>query len=181
MALLGRLMRRVRAGEHRSPLAAPDFDAPATITVTSPAFTDGGTIPRVHAGQGVGDNISPALAWRGVPIEAKQLLLVVQDVDAPLPRPLLHTAALLEAQHDKLGEGALRPGTPWLRFIRGTLRNVGYAGPRPIPGHGPHRYQFHLLALDQRVPSSVRTIRALFDATAHHVLARGVLTGTYQR
>ena len=35
MAMLGRLFRRLRAGEHRGPLAGSDFAAPATITVTS--------------------------------------------------------------------------------------------------------------------------------------------------
>ena len=54
-------------------------------------------------------------------------------------------------------------------------------GPRPIPGHGPHHYRFLVLALDQPVPDRVADHAALLPAIAGHVLARGVLTGTYER
>jgi phosphatidylethanolamine-binding protein (PEBP) family uncharacterized protein len=60
MPLLGKLLRRFRAGEDRSPLSGQGYAAAATIDVTSPAFTDGGAIPQKHAGKGVGDNVSPA-------------------------------------------------------------------------------------------------------------------------
>ena len=67
MAFLGKLFRRVRAGAQRSPLNDSDFAASQPITVTSPAFTDGGTMPKSSAGKGVGDNASPALQWAGLP------------------------------------------------------------------------------------------------------------------
>ena len=67
MPLLGKLLRRFRAGEARSPLAGRNTPLHATIDVTSTAFTDGGAIPQKHAGKGVGDNVSPALQWTGVP------------------------------------------------------------------------------------------------------------------
>ena len=57
----------------------------------------------------------------------------------------------------------------------------GYAGPRPIPGHGVHRYRFHVFAIDSPIADSVTTSKALLNAMAGHVLARGVLTGTYER
>lgn len=179
MRLLGRLLYRVRAGENRSALCA--VTASATLSITSPAFTDGGGIPVKHAGKGVGDNTSPALKWTGQPPATKQLLLIIEDVDVPLPRPLLHTIALIDPRLHALDEGALQPGTPGLRFIPGTLGWTAYAGPRPIPGHGPHHYRFHLLALDQPVPGSITTTKALLDMIAGHVPARGTLTGTYQR
>jgi hypothetical protein len=49
MPLLGKLLRRFRAGEDRSPLSGQGYAAAATIDVTSPAFTDGGAIPQKHA------------------------------------------------------------------------------------------------------------------------------------
>jgi phosphatidylethanolamine-binding protein (PEBP) family uncharacterized protein len=85
MALLGRLLRGVRAGAHRSPLACSEFDAPAAVTVTSTAFDDGGAMPRSSAGKGIGDNTSPPLRWDGLPPETRQLVLVIDDVDVPLP------------------------------------------------------------------------------------------------
>ncbi|MEZ0364375.1 YbhB/YbcL family Raf kinase inhibitor-like protein [Mycobacterium sp. pUA109] len=181
MRLLGKLLYRVRAGARRSPLAAAEFDAPDAITVRSAAFTDGGPLPPSSAGEGVGDNVSPALTWTGVPPEAGQVVLIIDDVDVPLPRPLLHTVAVIDPTVDGVAQGALQPGTPGFRFIAGSLGHCGYAGPRPIPGHGPHHYRFQVFALDQPIPDTVTSAHALLAMMAGHVLARGALTGTYQR
>ena len=181
MAILGKLLRNVRAGEHRSPLAGAGFDAPFDITVTSTAFADGGALPVSSAGKGVGDNTSPQLRWTGLPPEARQLVLIIDDVDVPLLRPLLHTVAVVEPDVAEVGTGALRPGAAGIRFLPGDLRNRGYAGPRPIPGHGPHHYRFQVLAIDEPIPDHVTTTKALLKQITGHVRARGVLTGTYER
>jgi Raf kinase inhibitor-like YbhB/YbcL family protein len=177
--VIGRLLRPVRTSAAGSPLSA--LATPPTLTVSSPSFTDGGPIPRVHAGKGVGDNISPQLRWSGVPAGTAELVLVMDDVDVPFPRPLIHTIAIVDPALTALDEGALAPGTAGLRFLRGTLREIGYTGPRPIPGHGAHHYRFLLFALDVAVPAAVTTSKGLLAAMAGHVLAAGVLTGTYQR
>lgn len=181
MGAIGRLLRNVRAGEHRSPLAGPGFAAPADITVTSTAFSEGGAMPKASAGKGVGDDASPQLSWTGAPPTTRQQVLIIDDVDVPLLRPLLHTVAVIEPGITHVDTGALQPGAAGIRFIPGDLRHRGYAGPRPIPDHGPHRYRFHLFALDQPIPDHVTTARALLKQMAGHVLARGVLTGTYER
>jgi Raf kinase inhibitor-like YbhB/YbcL family protein len=181
MAALGKLFRRVRAGEHRGPLAGSAFAAPATITVTSAAFADGAAMPQSSAGKGVGADTSPALRWTGVPPETRQLVLIMDDVDVPLPRPLYHAIAVIEPTVDGVAAGLLQPGTEGFRFIRADLGNRGYAGPRPIPGHGPHRYRFHVFAIDQPVPENLTKAKALLATMAGHVLARGKLTGTYER
>src|SRR6201985_2548245 len=177
----GRLLRNVRAGEDRSPLAGSGFAAPYDITVTSTAFGDGGVLPAASGGKGVGDNTSPQLRWTGLPPETRQLVLIIDDVDVPLPRPILHTVAVIEPDIAQVDAGALQPGTAGMRFTRADRGHRGYAGPRPIPGHGPHRYRLHLFALDEPVPESVTTTKALLKQMAGHVLARGVLTGTYER
>ena len=92
----------------------------STITVTSTAFTDGGTIPKRYTCEG--QDIAPPLAWGGVPAGTKSLVLIVDDPDAPDPkapkRTWVHwvlydipasTAALPEG-------GALPPGTRQGRF-----------------------------------------------------------------
>ena len=162
---IGRLLRNVRANPARSPLAGSGFSAPGTIVVASTAFTDGGAIPRRHAGKGVGDDESPELHWTGVPADAVSLLLVLDDVDVPLPKPLIHSVAVLEGTPTAIAEGEFR----------------GYSGPRPIPGHGPHRYRFHVLALECPIPPDTTGIRAVLAAASGHVVARGTLTGTYER
>lgn len=181
MPIVGKLLRNVRAGERRSPLAGAGFDAPSEITVTSTAFTDGGTMPVSSAGKGLGDNTSPQLRWTAPPTETRQLVLIIDDVDVPLPRPLLHTVAVIEPDVTEVGPGMLQPGNAGTRFIPGDLRNRGYAGPRPIRCHGPHHYRFHVFALDEPIPDQVTTARALLKQMAGHVVARGVLIGTYER
>src|SRR5689334_2022328 len=54
-----------------------------SLTLTSPAFADGGEIPTVHTCEG-GD-VSPALEWSGAPTGAQAFALVVDDPDAPDP------------------------------------------------------------------------------------------------
>ena len=181
MPRLGKLLRRVRAGEHRSPLSGTGFDAPQSITVTSSAFTDGGAMPQSSAGKGVGENTSPPLRWTGLPPETQHVVLIIDDVDVPLPRPLLHTIAVIDPTLDHVTAGSLQPGAAGMRFIRADLGHRGYAGPRPIPGHGPHHYRFHVFAIDEPISESVTTAKALLARMRGHVLARGVLTGTYQR
>jgi phosphatidylethanolamine-binding protein (PEBP) family uncharacterized protein len=180
MPLLGKALHRVRAGAERSPLAGNAFDAPESITVSS-AFDDGAAMPRSSAGKGVGANTSPALRWTGLPPGTRQVVLIIDDVDVPLPRPLLQTVAVIEPDVDRVAAGSLQPGGAGIRFIRADLGHRGYAGPRPIPGHGTHHYRFHVFALDRPIPETVTKAKALLTAMSGHVLARGMLTGTYER
>ena len=138
-------------------------------------------MPQSSAGKGVGDNTSPALQWAGLPPETRQVVLIIDDVDVPLPRPLLHTIAVIDPTVDCVAAGSLQPGAAGIRFIRADLGHRGYAGPRPIPGHGPHHYRFQVFAIDDTIPDSVTTAKALLARMRGHVLARGVLTGTYER
>jgi phosphatidylethanolamine-binding protein (PEBP) family uncharacterized protein len=180
--MIGALLRHFPvAGERRSPLASSAFAATGEISVSSSAFADGGAIPKACAGKGVGDDSSPQLSWSGVPAHARQVVLIIDDIDVPLPRPLIHSVAVVDPGVERVDSGALRPETPGFRFLPGTLGHRGYAGPRPIPGHGPHRYRFMVFALDKAIPDDVGTSKALLREMAGHVLARGVLTGTYER
>lgn len=178
LELIGKLLRPVRAGRHRSRLAI--LTPALSIDLTSPAFGDGAAIPIRHAGRGVGDNISPALRWSGVPENTGALVLILEDDDVPLPRPLMHTIAILPADVDHLDEGALHPGAPEMRFIKTSL-GQGYSGPRPIPGHGAHHYRFYLFAVNKPVPNQATTSDSLLRGMRDSVTARGVLTGTYRR
>ena len=59
----------------------------------------------------------------------------------------------------------------------------GWLPPDPPRGHGDHRYVFQLFALDAEVEIGGQTPGrgALVEAMAGHVLAAGMLTGTYSR
>jgi phosphatidylethanolamine-binding protein (PEBP) family uncharacterized protein len=163
--VIGTLLRRVRSDPGRSPLAGKGFDSAGHITVTSPAFVDGHPIPRRHAGRGVGDDVSPELHWQGMPTGTAALVLLLDDVDVPLRTPLIHSVAIVAPEATGLGEGEFHTGTPRIRVVPTTLSKHGYSGPRPIPGHGAHRYRFHVLALDRRIPEDA-TFSALLNSAA---------------
>jgi phosphatidylethanolamine-binding protein (PEBP) family uncharacterized protein len=86
---------------------------------------------------------------------------------------------VIQPDVDGLVEGELKPATNGVRLVKAF--GDTYVGPRPIPGHGPHHYRFLVFALDQSVPDEVADHGALLSAMAGHVVARGTLTGTYER
>jgi hypothetical protein len=53
------------------------------MEIRSTAFADGAPIPSRYSCEG--DDVSPPLAWTGIPAGAKALALVVDDPDAPDP------------------------------------------------------------------------------------------------
>jgi phosphatidylethanolamine-binding protein (PEBP) family uncharacterized protein len=139
---LGRLLKRVRAGErHLAWNDAVSFVSTKTIALSSSGFAAGGIIPRRYGGDGVGENVSPALSWSGVPPDAKEIVLIVEDADAPLPRPFVHVIVFaIPASATALDEGRLSsPAGAELAMGKNTLGKAKYGGPRPVPGHGPHR------------------------------------------
>ncbi|BCY05086.1 YbhB/YbcL family Raf kinase inhibitor-like protein [Actinoplanes sp. L3-i22] len=176
---LGRMLRNRRPDEALSVRHAPELAAPRAIDLRSAAFEAGGTIPDKHCSLDLGPNVAPELTWSGVPAGTAQLLFVLEDIDVPMKRPALHTIALLPAGLTSLAEGAMKPGNPEVRFVPGERGRVGYFGPRPLPGHGVHRYGFHLYALDQAIPAAQELPGwpAVLAAVRGHVLADGFLEG----
>ena len=193
MAILGRLLMNRRAGDTGLAWNQGTLAGPETLRVGSPAFAEGGAIPREQAGRRVGgQDISPALTWTGQPAETAQLLLFVEDVDAPTPKPFVHCVALLapDLVGAALPVGALDRDKPaaGVTLLRGQMGS-GYRGPGPIKGHGPHHYVFQLFALGTPLPETAdgmpitripaRRIPTLVASGS--LLARGRLTGTYER
>jgi Phosphatidylethanolamine-binding protein len=54
------------------------------MTLNSPAFKQNGHIPTKYTCEG--EDVSPPLAWEGVPNGAKSLVLIIDDPDAPDPK-----------------------------------------------------------------------------------------------
>jgi len=178
MISFGSLLRNRHAPARRSIANLPHFHAtnPEPITITSTSFPDGGRIPLRFSNVGRGDNVSPQLAWAGVPENAKQLLLVVEDPDVPLPVPIIHAAALFAptGNSGSIEEGELSSRSSRFTFLP-WLRATGYRGPSPLKDQGPHHYGFYLFALDTVI--NAKSFRQLKRKLSGHVLARGVLTG----
>ena len=182
---LGRLLRWRRAGQAKLAWFDPRFaTVPSTLALTSPAFADGDWMPARSAAKGVGDNLSPPLVWSGAPEGTRAFALIVEDPDAPTPRPIVHALALdIPGDRAGLAEGALAPGAdPDLTLGRGTFGRVGWSGPRPIAGHGPHAYVFQLVALAGPLGLDASAdLDSALAAIADSGLARGRLIGFYER
>jgi Raf kinase inhibitor-like YbhB/YbcL family protein len=148
-----------------------------TIPITSSAFQAGGRIPSKHTGEGA--DVSPALAWSGVPPGAKELALICDDPDAPTPSPWVHWVAYkLPADTSGLKEGSSGGA---LEGKNDFGRN-SYGGPMPPRGHGVHHYHFKLYALDTPITLKAgATKEQLLKAMKGHILAEGELIGTYER
>jgi phosphatidylethanolamine-binding protein (PEBP) family uncharacterized protein len=188
MGIMGTLFKNKRAGEANLAWNLPGLSGPETIELTSDSFSDGAAMPPAHAGKRVGgQELSPPLAWTPGPAGTAELLLVIEDIDVPMGKPFVHGAALIDASVTALPTGAISASaTPaGVRVLRPTFGR-GYVGAAPISGHGPHRYVFQLFALatpavaDAAAATRVKP-RDLLAAVRGPVLARGRLTGTYER
>jgi Raf kinase inhibitor-like YbhB/YbcL family protein len=148
-----------------------------TLRLTTTAFSAGDTIPRKHTGEG--EDVSPPLAWEGVPEGTQELALICDDPDAPTPKPWVHWVLYKVPPDCKgLAEGDNADGAEGLT----GWGEPGYRGPMPPPGHGVHRYYFRLYALDQPVTLAPGASKEdLLSAMEGHVLAEAELMGTYER
>jgi Raf kinase inhibitor-like YbhB/YbcL family protein len=185
-SILGRVLRGVRAGEKGLTWNDKRFaEAKHAITLSCPAFGEGGRMPDRFAGKGIGANISPPLSWDNVPDSAVELVLIVEDPDAPLPRPFVHLIATgIDPKASGMQEGAFSKGLPraGIRLGRNSFGKAEYAGPRPLPHHGPHRYVFQLLALSHRTTVDGPLVKAdLIDRLVGSVIGRGRLDGLFER
>jgi hypothetical protein len=143
--------------------------------LTSPAFERGQRIPRKHTCEG--EDVSPPLAWSGVPEGTGSLALVVDDPDAP-GGTFTHWAAWeIDAAAGGLGEGESPPVEG-----RNDFGSVGWCGPCPPTGHGPHRYFFRLHALEGELELPAGAAKAEVERTiAGRGLAVAELVGIYER
>src|SRR5437588_1285857 len=190
--MIGKAMSPIHAGDdklltHRKEICASsasnDGVPPRRIDVCSDAFEDNGTIPVRYSAEG--DNMSPPLQWSGVPQEARELVLVCEDPDAPMPRPFVHWVVRgLRPEQSELPEGVQKVKQPsdLAGAVQGqnSRQEIGYMGPMPPKGHGQHHYHFELFALDQPLQLDGETAPdrdALMKAMQGHVLAYGEVVG----
>jgi Raf kinase inhibitor-like YbhB/YbcL family protein len=155
-----------------------------SLVVTSPAFAAGSEIPTLFTCEG--RDVSPALAWTGVPEAAKSLVLVVDDPDAPDPAApkltwvhwvLYNLPPTAPGLPEAVAPAELPAGT---RQGTNNWNRTGYGG--PCPPIGRHRYFHKLYALDTVLPDLGPATKAEVEAAMRgHVLAQGEVMGTYQK
>ena len=153
------------------------------LTLESSAFRSNGEIPTRYTCEG--DDVSPPLAWSGVPPGAKSFALVVDDPDAPDPKApktvWVHWVVYnLPSSSHGLAEGASRTLPAGARDGKNDWKRTGYGG--PCPPIGRHRYFHKLYALDEELSDLHEPTRAqLESAMQGHILGQVELVGTYQK
>ncbi|HET9627049.1 MAG TPA: YbhB/YbcL family Raf kinase inhibitor-like protein [Kofleriaceae bacterium] len=144
------------------------------LQVTSNAFTANQPIPPEFTCDGT--DAAPPLAWSQVPKETRSVAVFVDDADAPRGTFTHWLITGISPLTQSLGSGgALPQGAVAAKNSKGE---AGYTG--PCPAAGKHRYYFHVFALDTALATPVDKVDFL-RAIDGHVLADGVVMGTYQR
>ena len=152
--------------------------------LSSPDFTDGGSLPSTAWSSDVTPGTSPALTWGPLPESALGVLVTVFDADAPVPGGFWHWAVIVPAAAGRLTAGAGAPDGSHLPPASTTLPNSfgvsGYVGAQPPAGTGVHRYFIAATALD--VTSLDRpaetSLAMLHAAIIPHTLGRAVIVAT---
>jgi len=150
-----------------------DMNAASSISITSPALQAGGDIPTKFTCNGT--NVSPELQISGVPNEAKSLVLIVDDPDAPRGLFTHWIVWNIDLKTTRIAENSAPTAG-----VQGTndFGKRNYGG--PCPPSGTHRYFFKIFALDIKLELKPSARRAELDAAMRgHVLAQGELMGRY--
>lgn len=151
------------------------------LTIDSPVFHQQDSIPVVYTCEG--RDLAPPLRWQGVPANAKSLVLIVDDPDAPDPSAPKLTWVHWLVYNLPAGSSGLPEGGQLPAGAKSALNDwqrPGYGG--PCPPIGRHRYFHKLYALDTVLPDLGNANKAKLEAAMKgHVLAEAQLIGTYQK
>ncbi|MCJ1352240.1 MAG: hypothetical protein MMC33_002224 [Icmadophila ericetorum] len=183
-----------------------------TIQVTSPECGDDSSALLLHHTP-MGENKFPQLTWsisdksgatsspksQAAPAEAiKEYLLVVEDPDAPLPSPVVHgiyyaipatkKSVLPEDFEDvsdsKRGNSDKRKLRGGFEYGMNRMKSV-WGGPKPVLGHGSHRYVFQVIGLkeciDAKMTGKVATKSELEREIVGKVVGWGMWVGVFER
>jgi Raf kinase inhibitor-like YbhB/YbcL family protein len=163
----------------------------AGMSLSSPDIKKNGTIGAefVYKGFGcTGNNVSPALSWKGAPKGTKSFALTVYDPDAPTGSGWWHWVLFnIPADVSSLPRNA---GDPNANLApagsvqgRTDFGAPGYGGPCPPKGDRAHHYHFTIYALDiDKIDADQNASPAYIGFNVHfHTLAKASFTGRYGR
>jgi Raf kinase inhibitor-like YbhB/YbcL family protein len=164
-------METERAG---GPLGGnPNPGSPGNVMrLRSSAFNDDSTIGPRHSKDG--GNEPPELEWSPPPVGTRELVLLMEDPDAPAGTFLHWLVTGIDAAATTLGDAGTQH--------ENGFGELGYGGPRPPVGDDAHRYVFRLYAVGEPFAAPDLTdADALRTRLDDHALATGTLTGLYER
>ena len=142
-----------------------------------------------------GEGKFPELRWTPPPSgEVREYVLICEDLDLPIPYLVIHhglffnippsttTACHTDVVRQEANLNARVTNSGWI-FLP-NLKGTSYIGAAPPLGHGPHRYVFTIVALDQPLSFSSHdkiTKEQIKDAMVGKVTGWGQWTGVFQR
>ena len=159
------------------------------MKLTSADFKENNDIPARYTQEG--ENVSPTLDWFDVPRDCKSFALICEDPDAPKKSKHSSNFTHWVVYNISPNVGSLPEGLPQKAELdlpvfacqgKNSFGNLGYDGPMPPMGSGPHRYVFTVYAckkLFEIKPGAEKSI--LLDAMKGNILATAKLTGYYER
>jgi Raf kinase inhibitor-like YbhB/YbcL family protein len=158
--------------------------AVASLTVTSPAFTAGAFIPKVHSCNGAGESIP--LAWSGAPEGTQSYAVVMRDLSLPGPNNYHWVIWDILAATTSLTQGIAKqaqPGTPagakQTAWSFGSAVGYGHVCP---PAGSTHDYELSVYAFSTptlpsaEYPASPNEVDAIIQANK---TAAGSIVGKY--
>ena len=138
-------------------------------------FEHNGAIPSKYTCDG--DDVAPVLKIEAVPENTKELVLIVDDPDAPMGTWVHWLLYNLPAEtrvidNDNLPEGTQEGYT--------DFRRTGWGG--PCPPNGLHRYFFKLYALSEKINLPDGALKSqLEEAMQGKIIEKTELIGKYIR
>ena len=149
------------------------------LKLTSSAIADNGTLAiknacsdKARSPNCVGENVSPPLAWSGVPAGTKSFALLLFDPEGRAPSGVSHMVLYgIPVSVTGFAEGEL--SRPSDKFVGGksTMGKAVYFGPGTPPNTDWHHYTWTLIAtdLDPKALQPGLTREQLADALKGHV------------
>jgi Raf kinase inhibitor-like YbhB/YbcL family protein len=144
------------------------------MKLSSPDFSHNGKMPSYLTCDGA--DISPELHIADVPLNAKSLVLIMDDPDAPRGTWTHWVVFNIPPETRKISKGNEPEG------IQGVtdFRSLGYGG--PCPPSGQHRYFFKVYALSGTLPlKEGATKQQVLQAMQGKIIAQAELMGLYER
>jgi Raf kinase inhibitor-like YbhB/YbcL family protein len=172
----------------QAPAAGQKPGPRAALTLTTPAFPDGGQIPLKYTQ--AGEQVSPALNWSNVPEGTVSFVLHMRDPDVARNKTTEDQVHWLVWNIPGSATG-LPENVPKGEQLPDGSQQISASGPvyrgPGAPASGPmHHYTFELFALDAKLDvkpgaDAWETRAAVYKAMQGHILGKAVYVGLFRR
>ncbi|MBI5476096.1 MAG: YbhB/YbcL family Raf kinase inhibitor-like protein [Ignavibacteriales bacterium] len=156
------------------------------MRATSKAFNGGNLIPTKYAYWGVkgGKNISIPLSWKFESERIQSFALSIID-SHPIAKNWVHWLVVniplgITQLPENISGEFISDGA---KELHNSYGDIGYGGPQPPKGSGPHKYILSVYGLDvDKVELTINSSLSLFEKTiGPHIVEVGKLVGVFEQ